>query len=679
MKHVGWSNCLLAMWMVLMSLSAVPVDAGDCPEFAGGWPSLYGPVSAVATSGDFAYIGVDRAMVVADISDPAHPVVVGAVALPFPASDIEVARSHAFVATERNGIRIIDVNTPDEPVEVGSYSPPRARVKGLAVDGHHLWVAAATDGLRVLDISRPSEPVVVASGSLSEVGGGSDIAVVGPYAYLATGLDLRIFNADLMNFQASVGYIKRPANRVAVGNGYAFLLAPSDGRLTAVDVSSPAFPVEAGVHNLGNFEHEGDLAVSERYLYVAFGQELHVLRADAPEMWWSLFPGSHDTGAGASDVVVVDDRAFLAAGVGGLQTLDVGSPMDPVEIGRLETLGTVLDAVVSDSLMSTVDCLYARVNDTQPQTPCKLRILDTLSTSPVELGSIGIPEVPVAIDVSDGHVFVLSDGGFRVIDVTDPQHPAEVSFDSWMGQEERALAVADGYAYKTSRGYAWGLFVADVGTPSSLEWVGHVEGDFTDLAVVDGFAYVLGSGDHQGLWVFDLSDPSTPTEMGHVVTPAYATRIAVADGFAYVTEGYAFDDDRPIPDPRLWIYDVSTPRAPILVGTHHVTGSYYEELVDIEARGGHVYLAVHRLDPSLKTVLYTSSGLRVVNVKDPMAPVGCGFHESAGEAQRLAMSASGDVILADGWTGIETLDVSSCSGFTPPHARARRSGGRASP
>lgn len=227
--------------VVVLVLLVPTIFAGECPEPAGAWPWPYGPVNTVAMADDHAYFGVDRVLVVADVSEPEFPVVVGMIELPLPATDIVVSGSHAFVGTNGDGLRIIDVHDPNAPVEVASYLPPRGEVGGLSVDGRYLWVAVESDGLRVLDITLPTAPVVVASREIGEVGTGKDIDVIPPLAYMATGVGILILNTQVVDFPERVGYIRVPAHRVAAGDGYAYGLS-GYGSLYAIDVSWPATP-----------------------------------------------------------------------------------------------------------------------------------------------------------------------------------------------------------------------------------------------------------------------------------------------------------------------------------------------------------------------------------------------------------------------------------------------------
>lgn len=109
-----------------------PVLAQDCPERVGRWP--YGRPVAVAASQPYAYIGSGTALVVADVSNAAAPLVVGEVVPPGPVMGVTISGSYADVADDGEGLRVLDVSDPANDVEVGSVDSPGG-VQAVAVSG----------------------------------------------------------------------------------------------------------------------------------------------------------------------------------------------------------------------------------------------------------------------------------------------------------------------------------------------------------------------------------------------------------------------------------------------------------------------------------------------------------------------------------------------------------------
>jgi hypothetical protein len=93
--------------------------AQSCPEPVSWLP--YSESKAVAKDGDYAYIGSNVALLVANVSTPSNPQVVGEVVLPNVVEGVAVSDGYAFVANGVTGLRIVDVRTPSAPIEVGSF------------------------------------------------------------------------------------------------------------------------------------------------------------------------------------------------------------------------------------------------------------------------------------------------------------------------------------------------------------------------------------------------------------------------------------------------------------------------------------------------------------------------------------------------------------------------------
>ena len=118
------------------------------------------PVS-VAVSGSYAYVADGYSgLRVIDVSTPANPIEVGFVDTPGYAYSVAVSGSYAYVADYHHGLRVIDVSTPARPIEVGWVGTP-GYAYGVAVSGRYAFVAANYVGLYVIDVESPSAPIAV--------------------------------------------------------------------------------------------------------------------------------------------------------------------------------------------------------------------------------------------------------------------------------------------------------------------------------------------------------------------------------------------------------------------------------------------------------------------------------------------------------------------------------------
>jgi len=147
MSRQGFIARVVVVVVVTLCDLALPALAQDCPELLGHLP---GPVTAVAVEGDYAYLGTASGLVVADISDPSAPRVVGEVVmLGGPIADVAVEGGYAYVVGD-GPFQVIDVRVPSAPFEVGAYEISLA-ARSVAVSDGRVVLAAEENGLYIFD------------------------------------------------------------------------------------------------------------------------------------------------------------------------------------------------------------------------------------------------------------------------------------------------------------------------------------------------------------------------------------------------------------------------------------------------------------------------------------------------------------------------------------------------
>jgi hypothetical protein len=162
----------------------------------------------VAVSGQYAYFLIQAAAIsrngldIIDISDPSNPVLMGHYSEIGTAQCVEIYGNHVYLAYGEDGLHIVDVSAPANPRLVGSYKPEipgpngqvlRTSVRSVAVSGNRayvtgIWIDEDARGafLHVLDISDPAQPR--RSGSCEKIGyGWRGLALKENYAFVAAG------------------------------------------------------------------------------------------------------------------------------------------------------------------------------------------------------------------------------------------------------------------------------------------------------------------------------------------------------------------------------------------------------------------------------------------------------------------------------------------------------------
>lgn len=270
-----------------------------------------------------------------------------------------------------------------------------------------------------------------------------------------------------------------------------------------------------------------------------------------------------------------------------------------------------------------------------------LRVVDVSNPeAPAEVGSLAVPGLAngVVLDGTTAYVSRAQTPGVSIIDIADPANPVLLGSVASAGESSAVdlvgslLYIADG---------ATGLRVVDVSNPAApvdLDSISFVfPSEAVDVVVDGNFAYVAAQG--SGLRIIDVSDPNNLVEVGSATTPAgFSESAVVSGGYAYVADGGAGG---------LRVVDVSTPTAPADVGF----------LAATNARGVHIE----------GTTIYLANGvggLQLIDVSTPNAPVSLATYDTPVLATKVHVS-DGIAYVADDagdlqiirLTGVQTRDV----------------------
>ena len=159
---------------------------------APAWSDVDGQTYDVAIGHNTLYlVGSDLSLFVYDLAFPSMPQLIGQLAgienpTSFAETRVIVQGGLALLVSSRDGYRLVDVSTPQSPVEQ-SYSASPERIYGAVFfEGYALLGAKA--GLHVLDIADPKAPVIVmADASFSDIYG---VGMVGHRVLVSTSAHL---------------------------------------------------------------------------------------------------------------------------------------------------------------------------------------------------------------------------------------------------------------------------------------------------------------------------------------------------------------------------------------------------------------------------------------------------------------------------------------------------------
>ena len=221
----------------------------------------------------------------------------------------------------------------------------------------------------------------------------------------------------------------------------------------------------------------------------------------------------------------------------------------------------------------------------------------------------------------------MGEGGFQVVDVSDPGQPVLLGSCDTRSYAKR-VAFLDPYAYVSDSSY--GVAVIDVSEPDSPYYYGRIDTyQAEDVLQVDGILYVADS--EQGLSIFSLEEPAFPDQLGSCDTDGNARGIHLEGSYVYIADGQM----------GLATVDVSQIEGILPISGWCDTPGYAR---DVTILGDVAYVADGY------------SGVAIIDVTDPSAPEYVDEFDTSGYTSRIARYGE-RLIVADRSGGLIVLDV----------------------
>jgi hypothetical protein len=502
----------------------------------------------IALFDHYAVLASDRTLWVLDVAQPAQPGVVGSYAVPRQLQEVvlAVAGQHACLLetwADRNGWRhagleVVDLVDPTNPKALGEYAivfpcepDPNCQgyAWGLAVAGSRAYVTefwyeggpVTVSGGRfeVLDLSDPANPRLIGSSMLPMTGDLSGVAVAGSYAYVAN------------------GWHDEQAGRYR-------------SKVLLIDISNPAKPMPVvGMGSLYDTKLWVEGAyLKGHYLFVA-GAYLEVFDVSNPMQPRHL--GSGDLGASLRDIALAGAHAYAASGGEGLVVVDVSDPAQPKRLGGFDTLQTPEGMPVKPPYVLQGTYGYSTADG--------LEILDVSDSSqPRRIGGYHNDEAKAVAALGNYACLAAGGDGVLVYDVTTPaapvwigvHHPWGQANDVFMTNHLAFVAVGTIQGYINGQPGDGGFEVLDLTDPARPVGLARLlNGTSLDRLCVVGQYVYASSG--TGLYAVDVSNPAQPFLAGHYDAPE-TSDVGLDQDRLYLAQGtYGLTILRPTP--ALWL------------------------------------------------------------------------------------------------------------------------------
>lgn len=281
-------------------------------------------------SGNYAYISDNvNGLWIIDISDPVNPIKTGRFDFIFDSvfsSKLFVKDNYVYLVYYLDGLKIIDVSIKDNPIVVGSYQVDNEVMEDIYVQDNYALITSYKNYFKILDISDPS-----------------NISVLG------------IYTEDDPDFNYSF-------TDVIIKNNYAFILNDSSNvvynGLYVFDISNPSFIEIMNIYYSG--ENPVSIFISDNFSYLIkeiYSNNIGVLETvDITDL--TLLDGATNfyskNNVNFNDLFVQDKYAYIATQYtneekNGLLIIDVNDENNPQEISFYQTDSVVWSVFVSGS------------------------------------------------------------------------------------------------------------------------------------------------------------------------------------------------------------------------------------------------------------------------------------------------------------------------------------------
>lgn len=413
--------------------------------------------TCIDVSGQYVYLIDQPSLHVIDISEPTFPDKISTYEIDIPENNwinnIRINDNYAYVETNYNGLIVLDINDPENILEIGRYFQENYYSSGINFHNGLAYISVPDSGFLVLNISDPANIFTI--GSVDAQGGNN--AIYGNYVYL-TGRGYTIIDIENNEQPIIISQYDTPDEiwDVELKDDYAFLAA-NDSGMRVLDISDKSKPIEIGSFSTPHLINNIDIHNNYAYL-PAWDSGLYIVDVSTPE---NPFQVGHFNIEFAFDIEVKGNYAYLInARKSSLIVINILEPSNPVEVGRYTNNSAAYwDIVLSGDYAYLASDEYG------------LSIIDISDPEdPYEVSNYTYPMLHIfGLDVEGSFAYLTGSPGLMIIDISDPFHPIEISSGPYSGTSN--VLVENNFAYVTN--YSDILTIYDVTDPENKEEIGY--------------------------------------------------------------------------------------------------------------------------------------------------------------------------------------------------------------
>ncbi len=260
--------------------------------------------------------------------------------------DVQVVDNICYIADQGNGLKIIDVEDPLNPIEIGHFKEGMGGPHAIVTDGKTLYMPDWVDGLEILNVTDPTNPQKL--GQYRDEGQSYDVALNDDLAYVAhEEWGLLILNISDTTNPVKLGQFHDGGAilRVFFHNNIVYASDLQEG-LELINVSDATHP-----NKIITFEeYTGVETIINNIAYAGTsdgdGVILNFTDIYNPREISRLSGYEY-----ISKILIIDNICYLAAMSDGIIVIDIENKMNPKEMGRFTNDEPCMGIFVLDDLI----------------------------------------------------------------------------------------------------------------------------------------------------------------------------------------------------------------------------------------------------------------------------------------------------------------------------------------
>lgn len=458
----------------------------DLPQLKGSYEA--GDAVAVTVQGDYAYVALEETgMLVLDVKDQSSPKfcneyeiteeLLGVKKPRF--CGVNVADGRVYLVS-KDHLLIYSAKNPEKPVMIGKYTVPD-RARKVAIRGQLAYLATDSELARIIDVSNPAMPVSLKS--FKARGNAYDIKLFDNFAYVVDGdCGLRIIDVSQPSRPVLRGSYEKPGliRELAYADG---LIYSAADRLHIIDVHDATKPRLLGTHKLPHFAYS--VAIQKGLLCIGSDDLLlfDVKNPAAPTPLGTYIIKKINLGECVRDVKIRDHLAFITRYTSGFEVLDISNPSRPLSIGEVDltspygiSLSGSMAYVAGNNGVALIDLSDPRHPAIRNQfeligreallevnhivyagSTNRLNVIDYQNTAqPRILGACDFKSNPYDIAVADHIAYIANYDGLKAVDISKPTNPTVIATDQHSHDARRVITASD---YVFVGDFAGGLLI----------------------------------------------------------------------------------------------------------------------------------------------------------------------------------------------------------------------------